>query len=39
MPTGLTLEDAEFPALRFVDARGRRLLTLPVIVDVANDVQ
>jgi hypothetical protein len=39
LPTGLDLRRVEFPALRFVDGNGRRLLTLPVLADVENAVQ
>ncbi len=39
IPKDLSLRDAEFPALRFVDASGRRLLTLPVVIDVDASVR
>ena len=32
-PSSIRLEDASYPAARLLDASGRRLLTLPVIVE------
>jgi hypothetical protein len=32
-PTGILLDRVGFPALRFLDSRGKRLLTLPVAVE------
>jgi hypothetical protein len=33
-PTKMRLNQAAFPAVRFIDSRGKRLLTLPVAVEV-----
>jgi hypothetical protein len=38
LPAALDLSNTEFPVLRFVDGKGRRLLTLPVLVDVNGAV-
>jgi hypothetical protein len=35
LPGKTDLSGLEFPALRFLDARGQRILTLPVIIDAA----
>jgi hypothetical protein len=38
-PGSINLTDASFPALRFLDADGRRLLTIPVVLDVPDVVR
>jgi hypothetical protein len=38
-PAGIDLKSAGFPALRFLDPDGRRLMTIPVLTDVAQTVR
>jgi hypothetical protein len=39
LPAGIELKGAGFPALRFLDPDGRRLLTIPVLTDVVQTVR
>jgi hypothetical protein len=39
LPAGINLKSVGFPALRFLGPDGRRLLTIPVLTDVAKTVR